>query len=322
MTSCSSSSSSSSSSWPWMKDVAIAIADPIAPVTEHDIRESVKDLIQKHRDKIDKVQEGIQSDPLYDATKHDDLWIVRFLLSHGKKAKPSIKAAKATLEFRDKYKLDDEDLRGYPFTKELLTVNGPTHSTNKLLEDMKKWFQALDHGTTTYAIPDPQRGVIAFINMGSFDQNRLMEHVDEEAHMGGFIFLSEWSHQWLDYVTRTTGRLTKAVRLLDVEEYNMSKMNRVCTQRDGKCAGAMEDCYPQLLASFYVCNPPFWVHIPWKIVRPFLPKRVASKVDFISPKQNEKERKRLLAYVSEEQLATRFGGTHDHWPVQFSNPTV
>jgi hypothetical protein len=86
--------------------------------------------------------------------------------------------------------------------------------------------------------------------------------------------------------------------------------------------GAMEDCYPQLLSAFCVCNPPIWIHVPWKIIRPYFPKRVVSKVDFINPKQNEKERNRLLAYVSEEQLATRFGGTHGHWPVQFSNPAV
>jgi hypothetical protein len=315
MTSC------SSSSWPWMKGVAMAIADPIAPVTEHDIRESVKDLIQKHRDKIDQVQEGIQSDPLYDATKHDDLWIVRFLLSHGKKTKPSVKAAKATLQFRAEYELDDEDIRGYPLTKEI-TVNCPNNEGSKILESVKKWFHAVEHDTITYKVPDPQRGVVGYIDMGTWDQNRLIENIDEEAWLGTFIFISEWSHQWLDYVTRTTGRLTKTARLMDVGEYKMCNMNRLANQRDGKCAGSMEDCYPQLLASFYVCNPPFWVHIPWKIVRPFLPKRVASKVDFISPKQNEKERKRLLAYVSEEKLATRFGGTHDHWPVQFSNPSV
>jgi hypothetical protein len=307
-----------SSSWPWMKDIAIAIADPIAPVTENDIRESVKDLLQKHRDKIDQVQEGIQSDPLYDSTKHDDLWIVRFLLSHGKKVKPSVKAAKATLQFRAQHKLDDEDIRGYPLKKE--TEDFPNSKGSKILEDIKQWFQVIDHDAITYAIPDPQRGVVGYINMGTFDQNRLVEHVDDEAWFGAYIFISEWSHQWLDYVTRTTGRLTKTARLLDAGELKMRNLNSLANKRDNKCMGAMEDCYPQLLSLVYVCNPPIWIHVPWKIIRPFLTKRVVSKIDFINPKQSEKERKRLFAYISEEQLATRFGGTHDHWPVQFSNP--
>jgi ribosomal protein L18E len=118
----------------------IAIADPIAPAKENDIRESVKDLIQKHRGKIDQVQEGIPSDPIYDATKHDDMWIiVRFLLSHGKKVKPPVKVAKSTLQFRAQHKLDDEDIRGYPLRKE--TEDCPNNKGWKLLEDVKQWFQ-------------------------------------------------------------------------------------------------------------------------------------------------------------------------------------
>jgi hypothetical protein len=242
------------------------------------------------------------------------------LLSHGKKVKPSVKAAKATLQFRAEHKLDDEDIRGYPLKKE--TENCINNKGCKILEDIKKWFHAVGHDTITYVIPDPQRGVVGYVNMGTFDQNRLVAHLDEETWLGAYIFISEWSHQWLDYVTRTTGRLTKVARLLDVGEYKMHNMSNVANKRDGKCTGAMEDCYPQMLSAFFVCNPPFWMHLPWKIIRPFFPKRVVSKVDFISPKVNEKERKRLFAYVSEEQLPTRFGGTHDHWPVQFSNPTV
>ena len=76
-------------SWPWMQGFDVAIADPIEPVNEHDDRVSVKDLIKEHREKIDKIREGIQDDPLYDPTRHDDLWIVRFWLSH-KKSKHEI----------------------------------------------------------------------------------------------------------------------------------------------------------------------------------------------------------------------------------------
>jgi hypothetical protein len=59
-------------------------------------------------------------------------------------------------------------------------------------------------------------------------------------------------------------------------------------KRDGEAMGIMEDCYPQLLQSIFICNPPVWIQIPWRMFRPFLPKRVVSKFDFIAPEKNEK----------------------------------
>ena len=65
------------SAWPWMKDVGYALVDePIEPVTEHDHRPAVVDLIEQHRSTIDKIRAGLSDDPLYDTAKHDDLWLL------------------------------------------------------------------------------------------------------------------------------------------------------------------------------------------------------------------------------------------------------
>lgn len=42
--------------WAWMDGVEEAIADPIEPLNSHDERESVKALIEEHREKIDKIK--------------------------------------------------------------------------------------------------------------------------------------------------------------------------------------------------------------------------------------------------------------------------
>ena len=97
-------------SWIWMKGVSVAIADPIDPVTPEDVRPSVKALIDEHRVKIDKIKGEISSHALYDANKHDDLWILHFWLSH-KKTKKAVAAALHTLEYRQKYNLDEQDIR-------------------------------------------------------------------------------------------------------------------------------------------------------------------------------------------------------------------
>jgi len=101
-----------------MKGVNEALADPIEPVCPEDNRPSAKKLIVEYREKIDKIRDEVSKDPLYDRTKHDDLWLLRFYLSH-KKSKPAIQAAKHTLEFRAKYNL----------TKETFVMKFPTRST-------------------------------------------------------------------------------------------------------------------------------------------------------------------------------------------------
>jgi hypothetical protein len=98
----------------------------------------------------------------------------------------------------------------------------------------------------------------------------------------------------------------------------LANINRDCTTRDGKAMGSssMEDAYPQMLESIFMCNAPMFLQVPWRQFRPILPKRVVSKVDFISPETNEKERKRALKFLTENALPVRFGGKNSHcWPV-------
>lgn len=111
-----------------------------------------------------------------------------------------------------------------------------------------------------------------------------------------------------DHVTRITGRLTKSVRLIDTRGFAMSMISYEALKRDGDAMGVMEDCYPQLLQGIFICNPPSWIHIPWQICRKILPKRLISKIDFLRPDKNEKERKRILKHISEENLPSIYGG--------------
>eukprot|EP00934_Nitzschia_sp_Nitz4_P004463 Nitzschia sp. Nitz4//scaffold2_size372955//364880//365770//NITZ4_000483-RA/size372955-processed-gene-0.555-mRNA-1//-1//CDS//3329546958//4453//frame0 len=283
-------------SWPWMQGIDLAIADPIEPVVPEDTRPSVKDLIKEHRDKIDKVRAAIEEDPLYDTTKHDDLWILRFVLSH-KKSKPAIVAAKHTLLFRKKYDLDSKDIRDVTFQD----------CDWKSVAEYRK-HRCYDDGIVT-TIPDERRGVIVYIKMSktNADAHKL---VSKESWNQAFVYVAEWSHQHLDYVTRTTGRLTKSARIVDLAGMTMSKAlsDKEGTKLDGEIVAEMEDVYPQLLETLFLCHPPEWLHIVWSIVRPIMPKRVMEKMDIMTPHKNEKEKKKLLKHVSAENLPKSYGG--------------
>lgn len=291
-------------SWSWMQGVELAIADPIPPVTERDKRLSVKQLIAENRDNIDKVKSDLLGkDPLYKPEKHDDLWILRFVLSHKKNRKKALKAAKYTLAFRKEHKIDEwGDIRGVP----------PGIDCDK----SKPTYQYSEEGTVQLVLPDPKRGVVTFFRMPGIDGHSLVKNVDESAWLLSFAYHSEFCHQWLDYVTRTTGLLTKQIRIIDLKGMTMSKISMEMNRRDGKAMGVMEDCYPQLLERIFIYNSPSWIQVPWRIARPLVPKRVVEKMDFINP-SNTKERNRVLEFISEENLPERYGGKNPMWPLQF-----
>jgi CRAL/TRIO domain len=291
-----------------MKGCAVALADPIAPVIPQDDRRSVKELIDENRQLIGSVVRELSADPLYDANKHDDLWVVRFLLSHKKKVKPSVKAAKYTLAFRAEHELDDRDIRYFPFDTECPN------------DHFKRYRKYVSDDTFRNVIPDPQRGMIGIYNLAGIDQPGLVANVDESDWLPVFRYLSEWTFQWLDFITRTTGRLTKVVRIVDAAGISLARLRPEVFKRDCRAMGVMEDCYPQMLQMVFICHAPSWIQVPWGILRPILPKRVVEKIDFMVPEKRDKERARLLKYISEEHLPVRFGGTNGVWPVDFPPP--
>ena len=136
------------------------------------------------------------------------------------------------------------------------------------------------------------------------------------------MFIAEWTHQWLDYIARTTGRLTKSVRIVDAAGLSLARASLENSKRDGRAMAVMQDCYPQSLQTIFICHAPAWIHVPWRILRPILPKRVIEKVDFILPEKRETERDRLLKHISLDNLQVRFGGRNVVWPVDFPPPST
>jgi CRAL/TRIO domain len=304
----STSASPSSSTWPWLEGRGLTIAEKIPPVTALDDRPSVVDLISEHRSSIDQVRTELETDPLYSPSKHDDLWILRFLLSHNMRVKLAVKKAKYTLAFRKEHQLDRQDIR---YAERYSGFAG---------ESCTRYMKYCAKDAATFVIPDGQRGVMEIICLGGMDHHSLVKNLDESDWLPIFLFSSEWTHQWLDYITRTTGRLTKSIRIVDMSGVTMQGISIENSRREGKVMAVMEDCYPQMLQSMFLCHAPVWVQMPWRLICPILPKRVVSKIDFVDPVKSASDRKRLLRYVSLEHLPVRYGGEYEEWPVTFERP--
>jgi hypothetical protein len=107
---------------------------------------------------------------------------------------------------------------------------------------------------------------------------------------------------------------------VDTQGISLQHISYENHHRDARAMGSMEDFYPQLLQCIYICNPPSWVQIPWRVIRALAPKRVVSKVDFIDPRHNKHDLKKIMSFISLEHLPTQFGGKNENWPASFPLP--
>jgi hypothetical protein len=218
--------------WSWMKEVAVALATtPAPPAHDTDNRPSVVDLIAEYRALIDQVVTELASDPLYSVQKHDDLWILRFLLSHKKNLKASVKAAKHALAFRAQHKLDEKDIRYFPVGPDI-----PEPA-------FQRYLKYCSNDALQFCVPDVKLGVVGICVGPSVDMHGLVANVDEADWLPTIVYMAEWSHQWNDFLTRTSGRLTRSVRIIDLGGASFKHMNAECKKRNGDAMKVTEDCY-------------------------------------------------------------------------------
>merc|ERR1712130_445730 len=91
-------------------------------------------------------------------------------------------------------------------------------------------------------------------------------------------------------------------------------MDRTYIQRDAKGSKETEDFYPQLLGSMMIVDPPKWVFILWKVMKPFFPRRLIEKINFASSKKSVHIEGYYSKYISKSNLPKVYGGDHDGFP--------
>eukprot|EP00545_Synedropsis_sp_CCMP1620_P014207 CAMPEP_0119013202 /NCGR_PEP_ID=MMETSP1176-20130426/8128_1 /TAXON_ID=265551 /ORGANISM="Synedropsis recta cf, Strain CCMP1620" /LENGTH=314 /DNA_ID=CAMNT_0006966265 /DNA_START=39 /DNA_END=983 /DNA_ORIENTATION=+ len=282
---------------PWV-DENRYMEEPFPLVNDLDDRPAVRDLIEQHKEKIQKVRTNLEQDPLYDPIKHDALWIMRYILSH-KKVDKATTAAKKFILYRKQKQLDEADIRNDP------------PGLNCKVEGVRKWWACNDNDALIFCHPDQDRGVVMFLKLKGIDQNKVAQIQDDE---WPFWYFMEWMFQVLDATTRRTGRLTKGIRFVDLGAFSLRQNNRECINRNAKNARECQDHYPQMLASVYVIHVIAIFQGAYRLIKPLLPKRFVEKLNIINPVKNKKEKALLLKHISEENLPIRFGGLFEEWP--------
>ena len=137
-------------------------------------------------------------------------------------------------------------------------------------------------------------------NLSKYDKSTIPNGKD----MVVGILVSEWN----DHITRTTGRLTKSIHVIDVSEVQLSMHDSTTEGKYIAASRELQNCYPQGVQSYFVCNAPFWIQGPWNVMKLLLPVRVVSKLDFLNPKRYKSDQDKILRFIPAEQLPSQFGG--------------
>lgn len=277
---------------------------------EEDTRPLVSDLLKKHSEAVAEVRAALQDNPIYKANvdRYDDIWILRFVLSH-KKVKPATVAALKTIQFREERKVNElGDIRH----KSLVSCKQHEEGFDII---NKYASYALQEDGIMHTFPCVDRGVVTYILPGHINMSQMTQEMTVDELLQCYLLGNEAIFQVMDEVTRRTGRLTKLLRVMDFVDMSLLGMDRAYIKMDAKASKILEDCYPQLLGTILITNAPGWLYGLWNALKFLFPKRMVEKLGFVAPLKNPKDLQRFQQYVSLEHLPERYGGKNKVWPL-------
>ena len=194
-----------------------------------------------------------------------------------KAAAEAAKAVATTLAWRKSNRMDE-------LSAELKELERPLLPLEEHRFIRKGFETYIAPGGMRFVHPNPTRGPILIASMVQFDYNAAMRKLTRAEYTNINLAMNEWNAMQCDVVTRATGRLTKAARLVSCKGFRVGSLNRQWLKLDGDVAKEMQDCYPQLLGVIICLDPPQWALVMWRAVKILFPPRMVEKVDLLSTK--------------------------------------
>eukprot|EP00957_Ditylum_brightwellii_P139412 10624712-Ditylum_brightwellii.AAC.1 len=142
----------------------------------------------------------------------------------------------------------------------------------------------------------------------------MVQTIDDDVAFKYYMHSKEWLFQFNDEVTRRTGQLTKALKVVDLKGMKLKHINRAYIKKDAKLNKKLQDFYPQSLGSMLIVNAPPIFDSVWSMFRPFFPRRMVEKVNVVNPKKRPKDMLHFAKCVSEEEVPEMYGGKLTTWP--------
>jgi len=278
-----------------------------------DDRPWISDLLKENSSAIESMKSKLNREQLYqeNINRYDDIWLLRFILSHRNNLNLAKKAALKTMKFRAEKKLNElGDIRHRLPTKD------PSLEKDMFTVTMKM-NDCVSYGGYYHTLPDAKRGVITFMKVEKVDMKTMGSAISGDDLLDAYIFLNESTFQILDHITRSTGRLTKQLKCIDFEGARLRQISMNFVRKDAAINKKLEDYYPQMLGMLVVVNAPTWFSNLFKTIRPLLPRRLLEKIDILPSmkKLQAKDLDKIFKFISWKNLPERYGGLNVKWPL-------
>ena len=216
---------------------------------------SIKSLLAKHADALAALRTELADEAAGWAS--DDLWLLRFCLSH-RTTEKAADAARATL----RYRAANSDL-----LRRAMEGGG---SHEDALGALNK--QALLPSPTLLGEP------VHVVRAAASDVKKLMDDFTEEEVVEHLNLSKERAFLRCDAESRRSGRLVKLVSVLDIRDGRLSDLDLRFLRALGRASAETEKFYPQLLGLVAAVNAPPWVHALVRVASHFVPERTMRKL--------------------------------------------
>ena len=218
---------------------------------------SIESLLRTHAEALAALRAELADEAAGWAS--DDLWLLRFCLSH-RTTEKAADAARATL----RYRAANSDL-----LRRAMEGGG---SHEDALGALNK--QALLPSPTLLGEP------VHVVRAAASDVKKLMDDFTEEEVVDHLNLSKERAFLRCDAESRRSGRLVKLVSVLDIRDGRLSDLDLRFLRALGRASAETEKFYPQLLGLVAAVNAPRWVHALVRVASHFVPERTMRKVKF------------------------------------------
>lgn len=217
-------------------------------------------LFHKHGERVRVLLQALRGDghAVGDSTPYDDIWALRFVLSHPEDA-DAARAAAETLRWRAE-------------KKEMLAAAAAGESL-KRFESLERLVVAQYHGETSTGTP------LYIIRAGISNTVALTNAHTHEEMVEFMMYRKELGFLLCDAMTRKTRKLTKLVTVNDLSHVSLlAGTDKRFTAVLGAASKLSETLYPQLLDRAVLINVPYIFGAIWSIIKGLMSANTRAKV--------------------------------------------
>ena len=267
---------------------------------------SIDDLLLKHRTAVCNLYHAIKGHPSFDAAKHDDLFLLRYVLSYPKH-KAAVRAASVALASRAALRLDETRAE---------TLRLP--SREWVERSTRPWAHLMP---AMVLQPDANGTLALYVDARHVNMHDVLRVPRDDFNRAQRTMM-EFIHHRMDRATRSTGNLVKYNRIINLAGVSLSTVSPRFVRRDAEDNKELQGLYPQLMGAVIFVNPPAALDVLYRTLLPLIPAKIAEKTVVLAPLKRRRDLERLveLSGLPLEELPVACGGKRTDHPRDTSEP--